>query len=335
MYYKYNHGSKNINSQSPSFKGSLLTDTIKKEAKLISSQAVKEEAGFLKFISKFVNDGLVRQKNTFKALKSFLTPKKPIPPSLEEFKSLEKVAKEYGVHAIYRDNIELAKNTNKALEILSENGHDLSNINVVISEKAAKKSHKLVIAEIINANKQQISLIPEKMQKLMGITPEKIEKKLLKSKVDDLGGLARLSLKGEQHPVIFLNPGRLSRNLKKTLATKDEKHIPMHELFHALHFKNLYKDFKGKTGENIAQAKENLHLYQINEFSNTRLTNSFDLFKIFKTQFNISHQISSYAGSSPLEFVAEYATAKTLGKNFKKILETTKEYYQDLKGPKV
>lgn len=335
VYCRYNYCSKKINSQSPTFKGSLLTNAIKKEAKLISGQAVNHESGFFKFITKFVNDGFERQNNAFKFLKNALPVKKIVQPTLEEFKSLEKDAKNLGVHAIYRDNIELAKNTNKALEILSENGHDLSNISVVISEKAAKKSHKLFMAEIINARKQQMSLLPEKMQKLMGITPEKIEKKLLKSKVDALGGLARPSLKGEQHPVVFLNPGHLSRNLKKSIATKDEKHIPMHELFHALHYKNLYKDFKGKTGENLAQAKANILMYQSHEFSKTRQISSFNFFKFFKTQFNISRQISSYAVTSPLEFVAEFATAKTLGKNLKKVAETTKEYYADLKGPKV
>lgn len=325
MYYQ---NKQMVNKAPVSFGGNCFAErftTVAKHSISYNKQIFtkKENVTFFAFINKFIKSGIEGLKNAFKSIINAVRGKKS--HSLEDFKKLEKFAKEkIGLQgAIYRDNYELAKQTNQTLKILKDNGHDLSDISVVISAKAAKKAHSFFISPNYKVYEQIGALTSQQVKELVSLHD-----------IRDFGGIAIASLKGKQHPVVFLNPGKLSKNITSTLSTENKKHVPMHELFHALHMKEFYKGYKVDAKVNLESRIQSITQFITEAVMKTKAVQK-GQFEQAKMKLDINNNVSQYGATNPFEFVAEYATAKTLGKNLSKVDDSILEYYKELKGPKV
>lgn len=255
--------------------------------------------------------------------------------SIEEFKALERIAKEeLGVkNAIYRDNIETAKTINQVLKEYKDAGYDISHLYINATEQGARKTAKS-----------------------------------LHVKTNEMGGAALATFRGnEQRPTIFINPGDVRNYVVDAMTSSDPRHFATHEIAHGIHYANFYKNYHPGTKISVAKAKQQIAMVDeaarlkaistLNERLNAttavdelapymnfsdettaQLTNTKHKEIYLKPELKdyVHHHIGKYASDNlykePMEFVVERLASERLG-NHVDLPPALEAYYQDLKGP--
>ncbi len=274
-----------------------------------------------------------QRKNIGKAFDDFKAKR-----DLPIFKELQETAKkEFGLQSvIFRDNVQTARDVMTVLRDLKQRGYDLSDISIIVSEKAAKKNDRLVLRmkkgdtpEIINENFQALKhLLPANVH---GTTQPELQKTLLKTLM--VGGFVHPTAVGKaQKPLLILNPNYKLLD-KATLSTDDPLHILYHELGHILHYKNLFKSPPIDKKVRGIQRHHNIQksFTKIEQTASTPyLKSQADLDHINKL---LNEEVSQFGGTRLVEFVPEYFVKQLLNPSYKNT--ELDSLYASMKGPEI
>jgi hypothetical protein len=256
---------------------------------------------------------------------------------VKRFKELQETAKkEFGLQSvIFRDSLQTAREVITVLRDLKQRGYDLSDISIIVSEKASKINDRLVFTmkegntpEIINENFQanKTCFSADKHN----ITDTAIQKKLLDTLM--LAGYVHPTSVGlKQKPVLILNPSFRKIGLNAS-STQNPLHNLYHELGHALHYKELLKKPPLKKEIRAANRDSKIQEHLTNLAKKTVFSNYSEAEEAKLRELSLK-EVSSYSTSHPFEFIPEYFVKKLLDPSYRN--ETLDKLYSLLKGPEI